>query len=70
MYVGNILREYVILIFCHKSNFSVYFHIVYGGIGIRYPSWALLGNIDDLASCVRKKHTDWGSYLLPGFQKF
>ena len=66
MYVENILYQYVKLIFCHKSNFSVYWHIEDGGIGITSPHWALLGNIDDLASCVRRKHTDWGSYLLPG----
>ena len=70
MYVENILYQYIVLNFCRKSNFSVYLHIVHGGIGIRYPYWALLGNIDDLASCVRRKHTNWGSYLLPGLQKF
>ena len=70
MYVENILYQYVKLIFCHKSNFSVYWHIEDGGIGITSPHWALLGYIDDLAGCVRRKYTDLCSYLTPGLQKF
>ena len=70
MYVENILYQYVKLIFCHKSNFSGYWHIEDGGIGITSPHWALLGYIDDLAGCVRRKYTDLCSYLLPGLRKF